>query len=227
MQALPNIVPNLFPKQTETFEEKAKREIKFIGETLSDEELLRVAYVPFVVCRLVWDYVDTILDLCVILKRSETKKLCRAVRELRQQYQRQRYPIIDKEHDDGEERNMYIFENFINVKLNVLAVNIAGAISMEHPDLSQEYSDLLKAVYMAHALLKAVKQFSNKMTSKAAKRLKMSLGSMLPKSVHALDSIILDFAGDKRLSDEFMKREQSFIDVLATQMELIEFTNKL
>lgn len=81
-------------RHQELKELEAQREIQKelkLSQILDAETSMRFAYVPFVVAQLAWDYADTIVDVASMLKLHPTKKLCRAVRELKRQYDRVRY----------------------------------------------------------------------------------------------------------------------------------------
>lgn len=197
--------------------------IRHIQSRLTHEELLRVAYVPFVICRLVWDYTDTIKDLCILLRLTETKRLSRMVRELRLSYERERCPFIEPSVADSEEKNMYVYECRVQHIMSILTTNIKAAINREHPDLIAEHRDLLVAVYQCHALLSALIAYTKKQTDGIARKLGWHMGEMLPESVRTLGPLILEFAGDCRLHT-FTEMEKKFIDTFANQMSLIEFS---
>lgn len=101
-------------KHKELKELEVRRELQNeqkLSEILDSETLMRFAYVPFVVAQLAWDYADTIVDVASMLKLHPTKKLCRAVRELKRQYDRVRDEFTNHAHRDSEIDNMYVFED--------------------------------------------------------------------------------------------------------------------
>lgn len=200
--------------------------IRHIQSRVSNEELFRAAYIPFVVGRLVWDYADTIIDLCILMRISETKGLCRTIRRLKQEYDQCRAAFIDQRYEDSEERNMYVYERYVADKMSLLLVNLKATIKTQHPDLIPAHHDLLVAVYQCRVLLKSVLRYSARQTAKIAKKLGWALGEMLPSQFRALDGIVLEFAGDCRLAGDWPEREEQFIATFANQMALIGMTDK-
>ena len=95
-------------KQIEA-EREHQNELK-LSQILDSETLMRFAYVPFVVAQLAWDYVDTVVCVSGMLNIKATKKLCRAVRELKREYDLVRSPYVNDAHRHSEEDNMYVFE---------------------------------------------------------------------------------------------------------------------
>lgn len=57
-----------------------------LSEEIDEELLFCFGYVPFVIAEVAWDYIDTIFNLSAILGISETKKICRALKNLRSDY---------------------------------------------------------------------------------------------------------------------------------------------
>lgn len=202
---------------------RMEREIGHIKERLSSEELLRLAYVPFVIARLVWDYADTVLSLCYMMRLTEAKPLATAVRKLRREYDQDRAPFIDKEHEDSEEANMLVYEEKVRSLMRLYMVNLDCAISREFASIPDECRNLLRAVYQCRALAEALFAYTDRWTGKAAAKLGWRMGSMLPDTVHRLRGLIIEFAGDMRLSEEWELQERKFIETFANQIGLVEF----
>lgn len=196
-----------------------------IKDTLTQEELLRFGYIPFVIAHLVWDYADTILDLCSLLRLRTTKKLCRAVKALKQEYDSQRLPYIDKWHEDCEERNMAVYEDAVSEIANLHLVNINCYIEREYPELSTEYRHLIRAVYQCRVLLRALFRYTNKQSEIVGKRLGWRLSNVLPESLQRLEPLLVEFTGDKRLSGEYDQIEERFVATFEAQMRRIELTD--
>ncbi|MBD5307619.1 MAG: hypothetical protein HDS14_08375 [Bacteroides sp.] len=65
-----------------------------VEREFSDEEFFRFVYLPAVLASLVWDYVDTVLDLGTMLRVDELKGLSRVIRQLRDQFRQKRMKKI-------------------------------------------------------------------------------------------------------------------------------------
>lgn len=193
-----------------------------LSRLLDKDTLFRFAYVPFVIAQLVWDYADTILTMAAWLRISETKKLCRAVRELRRDYDRIRAPHIDAAHEASEVSNMYVFEDCVADITKQLLLNLRINLKSEYPELDEEYLGYLIAIYQCDITLKALLQYTAKQTERIAKKINRNVGHILPESVYKLNRLVLEFVGDKPVTEKFATLKQKYIDTFATQIALIE-----
>lgn len=199
--------------------------INKIKATLTQDELLRFGYVPFVIARLVWDYADTIIDICIQMRLTETKRLSRAIRQLKAEYDRMRLPYIDKEHEDNEELNMLVFEDAIDEYTRLFFLNLRGQVEREYPELAPEYRQLIYAVYQCKAMHRACMAYAEYQRKRVGAKLNWELTSMLPPQVRALEPLIIAFAGDKTLSAEWDKTETTFVNTFVAQIRLIQLTD--
>lgn len=196
-----------------------------IKSTLTRDELLRFGYVPFVVARLVWDYADTIIDICIQMRLTETRRLSRAVRQLKAEYDRMRLPYIDKQHKDNEADNMFTIEDSLKDNTRLYFTNLKCQVKSEYPELTTDYQSLIFATYQCRVMLKALLVYAERQRVYVAEKMGWVLKSILPNSVKALEPIIIEFAGDKQLSQEWDKTEETFVKTFATQIGLIKLTN--
>ena len=192
-----------------------------LSRILDKETLFRFAYVPFVIAQLVWDYADTILIMAAWLKISETKPLCRAVKELRRDYDRIRAPHIDKAHADSEIENGYVFEECVKDITRQLLVNLRIDLRSEYPEIEPAYLDFLIAVYQCDITLKSLLLYIRKQTDRISKKIDRHVGRILPDAVYKLDKLVLEFVGDKPVSEKFAKLKKQYIETFATQIALV------
>lgn len=197
-----------------------------IKSTLTRDELLRFGYVPFVVARLVWDYADTIIDICIQMRLAETKQLSRTVRKLKTEYDRTRLPYIDKQREDNEECGMLIIEEAVKSNANLYYADLKRQVQHEYPELYTDYRYLIFAVYQCRLLLKALLAYAEKQRAHIAEKMGWNIKSVLPRAIKVLEPIIIEFTGDKRLSQEWDKTEEAFVEAVATQIGLIQLTDK-
>lgn len=185
------------------------------------EELFRFAYVPFVIAELVWDYADTVIIMSRPLNNPATRKLSRAIRDARRDYDSLRRQHIDAEHRERELENGYIFEDAVNDITSQLLLNVRLDIKSEYPQLNDESRDLLLAVYQCHILSRALLKYIDKQRRAASKRIGSTVGDILPSSYYIMDKLIPEYIGDKPASERFKKLMGQYIDTLATQIALI------
>lgn len=202
-------------------ERERQKEIK-LSKILDKDTLMRFAYVPFVVANLAWDYADTILLTVQNMKIEETKKLCRAVRQLKNDYDRIRAPYEDPGHKETAENNMYVFEDGVKDLLKLYLANIEFDIRSEYPNLDRDYIYLLQAVYECHIVLQCIYEYVNIMTSKIEKIVGHKIGDVLPSELRRLDILVMAFVGDKPISKQFEKQQSTYAKSLANRMAMIE-----
>lgn len=203
-------------------QQREERETLKLSKILDHDTLFRFAYVPFVIAELVWDYADTIIDLSITMRLKETKKLSRAIRELRRDYDRLRSTYIDQQHRDSETQNMYMFEDGVSDIFKTLLVNLRCDLMYEYPQLSPDSLNYLLAVYQCDILLKSLLRYVRWQTEKIEKIVGHKIGRILPIEIYRLDKLVLEFVGDKPVSDRFDSLKETYIKTFATQIAIIE-----
>lgn len=202
----------------------ARREedvVSVVERMFSREELFRFAYVPFVIAELVWDYADTVIIMARFLGDPATKKLSRAIRNARQEYDSHRRRVIDREHRDRELDNGYLFEEFIKKITDQMLLNIRIDIDAEYPFLGEASRNLLVAVYQCLILSRALLRFMDKQRREASKRIGVPVGDILPRPYYVMDRIIPEYIGDKPPSERFKALMEQYIETLAVQIALV------
>lgn len=195
-----------------------------LSRILDKDTLFRFAYVPFVIAQLVWDYAETITDMAAMLRINETRKLCRAVKELRRDYDRIRAPHIDSAHEASEVSNMYVFEDCVADITKQLLLNLRINLRSEYPEIEEDYLSYLIAVYQCDITLKSLLLYTRRQTEIIAKKIDRNVGHILPESVYKLNHLVLEFVGDKPVSDKFATLKKQYIETFATQIALAELT---
>lgn len=210
-------------KRNEAVEEENRRVM--VRKAFSREELFRLAYVPFVIAELVWDYADSVILLSGRIGNHATKHLSRAIREARAEYERVRYRFIDNEHREREIDNGFVFEEATKRITSQMMLNLKIDIECEYPGLGEDSRYLLCAVYQCHITSKALLKYLARQTARAEKRLGTRIGRMLPPSYYIMDRLIPEYIGDKPVSDSFRKLMEQYIEVLSVQMEIAELND--
>lgn len=119
-----------------------------------------MAYLPFVIAEVVWDYVDTILDLACVMRLQPTKRLCRAMRELRLDYDRSRAPFIDAKSREVETEHMIAFQDEFRAYFNKLWLAVKFNLRQRHGQLEENSEMLVCSVHMAMVCFKALRKFT-------------------------------------------------------------------
>lgn len=206
-------------------QQREERETLKLSKILDQDTLFRFAYVPFVIAELVWDYADTILTLSAMM-RNGAKKLCRAVKELRRDYDRVRTPYIDEAHRDSEVENMYVFEDGVKDIYSQMLVNLRCDLKSEYPSLDNDNVDFLTAVYQCDITMQSLLIYTRKQTEKIERIVGHRIGNILPKQMYQLARLIPEFVGDKPASDRFKTLKKQYEQTFATQIALIELSDE-
>lgn len=222
-----DVQAKLEKRQAELLKEQEIREkqneIK-LSKVLDSETLMRFAYVPFVIANLAWDYADTIVDLARMMKLKETKPLCRAIIELKKEYDRIRAPYNSD--SPSYESNMYVFEEGVADIFNLYLANVGIDLKCEYPDLQEDYIIFLKAVYQCHIVLQSIYEYVRKQKIKIEGIVKHTIGDVLPSQLRRLDILVMAFVGDKPISQKFQEQQKVYANNLSIKIALIELTDK-
>lgn len=221
LAAAPNI-PGLIhrPEQREFSIEEIKRRI-------DKETLFLFAFVPFVIAEIAWDYADSCIDMCILMRVSETKKLSRCVRELRREYDRKRYKV-DQEHRNIETQNMEAFQEDYKQFFSELHTSITNQVAEKHPGQCLEQRMLMAASYSCAVVLRSVFKYTDIMSKRIADMLGITAtGSIIVKELRVLEKIIIQFAGEESIggNNQFPSTLNPFVDTLVEyllQSEIIE-----
>lgn len=214
-------MPTQQPKRREISDEE-------ITKKIDKQTLFLFAFVPFVIAEIAWDYADSCIDLAILQRIHETKRLCRRIRELRREYDRMRSKFIDAEHRAIETDNMLAFQDDYKAFFSKLNINIKGRIDIEHPGLCYDSKLLISGAYSYAVVLKAMFKYVNIMEKRIAQLLGVELtGTIIINELRELSEIILQFAGEDSIgnNNKFPAMLQPFADTLTNyllQSEYIE-----
>nr|DAL02839.1 MAG TPA: Histone H1-like protein Hc1 [Caudoviricetes sp.] len=205
-----------------------EREAQRYAETermFNREETFRFAYVPFVIAELAWDYADTVIDMAYRVHNPATRRLSRAIRNARAEYNSLRHKYIDAESREREIKNGYVFEDATQHITSQLMADIRCDIQSEYPDLNDESRDLLLAVYQCHITSRALLLYLDRQTAQIEKRVGHRIGKMLPPSYYVMDKLIPEYIGDKPASDHFKQLMKQYINKFTAQIESVELND--
>lgn len=136
----------------------ARPKIKELFDFVPEEVIVDLSCKLYSLCNLTWGYVDTILDLCVSMRLSETKQLVRTVREVKRKYDKFRARVLDRENVEKETMRGEQIEDKLDLDFQKLFYSLYNDISKLK--LTDDHRRLVIAVQQAMTLLDAVKIFS-------------------------------------------------------------------
>lgn len=86
--------PGFVPIPAPTFNVMPRREFDLVT-AFDRHTVFRISYLPFVFFDVIWDYIETLMDLARIIGNRETRHLSRALREIRGEYDRERSKTLE------------------------------------------------------------------------------------------------------------------------------------
>ncbi|MCM1221872.1 MAG: hypothetical protein NC548_46115 [Lachnospiraceae bacterium] len=202
--------------------------IEEIKTKIDRETLFLFAYVPFVIAEVAWDYADSCLNMAVLLRQKELKPLCRAIKELRRDYDRLRQKAIDREHRELENEQMILFQEDYEEFFSKLHMSITQQVGNEHPGLCTDSRMLISAAYSCAVVLRSLFKYAGIMEKRITDILGITaIGSIIVKELQQLDKLILHFAGEDSIggNNSFPNSLNTFVDALTNYMlqsEMIE-----
>lgn len=194
-----------------------------IAKRLTKDELHRVAYLPFVIAEVVWDYADTLCDLAVIMRESKLKRLCRAVKELRRDYDRSRAPFLDAATQAKEEEHMIGFQEELNDFFYKMRLAVTAEIHTKHGHLESEGEMLVVACHMGVICFRALRKYTAWADALIERKCGRARHSIMPDQIRRLGFLLPEFAGDCEI-DLNTPQMDLWRDALVNHIHSIELT---
>lgn len=193
-----------------------------LSQVLDRETLFRVAYVPFVIAELAWDYADTVILLAADLRLYKARPLARKIRALRLEYDRWRAPLIDGAHHRSELDNMTVYEDGVADTAALFVTALRADLRAQYPDLDPEHINLLVAVYQCTTLLRGLFTYAERLRDKLTRILRRRIADILPSHIRALETLVAAYVGDKPVSPAFRPALDRFADTFAAKMGSVD-----
>lgn len=153
---------------------------------------------------LVWDYVDTVMSISVQMRRSETKKLNRTVRMLRDEYDSFRRLNTDTDYLAQEQVWAQDFETIISGYMQQLLSDTRAQLGEA---VESETRMLLIGVQQAMCICEAL-QIYTKGCDNALSRygVYMRNKTLLPRQFRLLSMLLPEYSGNMRVTDITVRR---------------------
>lgn len=182
--------------------EKAERDKQYLRTVLSEDAIFSITYVPFVIAEIAWDYADTILDLAAMMRLHETKKLCRAIKDLRIEYNRKRFEVIDDNWRKSETENMIMFQETLSHEyFGKIYGTFKDKLMQTYPELETTSVMLIASVYCCKTVIAGLMRYCQAQEKVVASILGYEINSIMPKQVNRLNTLVSEFVGDSPLKD--------------------------
>lgn len=176
--------------------ERPKPRFVEIADAVPRDILLHWAANLYTLMNLAWDYVETVLDVVIQMRVTETKPLVRRIRELKREYDRFRSRALDSRAERNERECAEAFEDFVQKHLS----RLFNALEFEtmKQDIRKDYATLVIAVQQAMTILDTVSLYARKCDKEIREKYKVAVPDMcmVQKEFLPLYNLIPQFAGD-------------------------------
>lgn len=180
--------------------------------------LARMAAKLYLLGSLAWDYADTVCNIAAQMRIGKTKPLCRAVRELKRDYDRYRNRSMRDEALAKETELAMLFEDICQQHFTKLNYGIASDKSVA--GLTQDYEMLIKAVQMAMTVIDTMKLYAAECDAWISSQ-GVEAHSILADHFRSLAILLPEFAGDsynanaeaRKLTARILLKEINLIEI--------------
>ena len=180
---------------------------------------LDMSFRLFALMNLAWDYVDTLCDLCIAGRITDTKPLVRRIRELKRDYDKFRWRVKDEDSERQEEERGLFIEDALKDDLKKLQYGLENEIAKL--DLTPKSFDLVLATQQAMTLMDAVKVYARR-CDKVIQSYNVWVSDcclVLPQFM-ALFRLVPQFAGDCYRSDLAVRKLSA--GIIANKIQTLE-----
>lgn len=216
---------SLIPARTDIFKVDCGKQ-RTLHDIDDDVLLFRVAYVPYVIGALAWDWVDSILDQAAQMKIEETKALSRGIREVKRKYAQFREHRIFDTMVKQEQMHSEQFQEGYADYFDELYKGFKEQVAYRYPRLDKQWVYFHATTYTAMVILRALFRYAAWCDRTIESILGAAQNSILPQHFGALYQLIEMYLGD---DNEAVRKEDLnvVVDELYNKIMSIEFTGEL
>lgn len=179
---------------------KTKNEIADNFAEIPENTRLEFALKLYSLSALVWEYAETILDICAAQRISDTKPLVRKIRELRSEYDKFRWSHLGKDEVHRELERALELEEVMDDNFSKLSISLFNEISKKK--LTEGHRLLLIAVQQAMTVIDALFMYSAKVDKMLEESgLPYMRDCLVQTEIIQLRSLIPQFGGDCYCTD--------------------------
>lgn len=164
---------------------------------LDNASALRIAVMPWVVGRVFWDYVDSVIDLTKLLRFPELKPLNRQLRALHDDFERKRSSYISKSVSDLEADKAEELQAMHRADFSEPYKMLREHITEFYPGVESDVAEYLAAIYMAIAIGNALWRFCYGVDIEIDQKLGVKSDvQIFPKQIRVAKDMLKIYLGD-------------------------------
>lgn len=146
--------PMLHNIREKAFKDEVKDGVREMLDTFTWQENMQIAFVPLIISKIAWWYAEKAIQYCVDNRISVTKKLSRAIKEMRVRYVDELRKDLDLRHINHVERQALMFIEENQKDFLIFELQVSQAIKTEYPTMPDEMlrKDALCGIMMVEFL---------------------------------------------------------------------------
>ena len=209
----------------ECAEERMKTEVlketAALREQFSFEDTMRITFYPRIIDSIVWKYVDKVIDYCVQNRVEVFKKLTRAAREFRKEYDSQVAKDLKLEYRNKIQRQAELWHKSCAVNFLQMQYTVSNVLLR----IYEKVPDFIVNAYLARKLIELRRLHDSEMSSILEKKLGYPSPSLEMKPITKLYNLLEGWLPEM---DEIKKVDNDLnimigMKVLKNKLSLIEW----
>lgn len=212
-------IPMMPDIREKAFRDEVKDGVREMLETFTWQENVQIAFVPLIISKIAWWYAEKAMQYCVDKRISVTKKLSRAIKEMRARYVDELRKDLDLRHINNIERQALQFLEENQSHFFIFELQVSQALKTEYPTMSDEM--LRKDALCGIMMIEFLKRHNGMMDKTIAAKMGQSTSITSPHMV-ALETLL-----DAYMPEGFKIKNTRQIDlclnVLENRVRAIDF----
>lgn len=180
-----------------------------LANKITDDEYFRNFYLPWIIMGVFYDYVDSVLLQATQMRIDSLKKVCRAIKSLRSDFNYLHTRCLDWETRKNEEEHVEYFIEMFEKEFSMEYKLLKWQVSQHRRLLSEDWRMFIAGVYIAMIIFEALRIFCidvNRFINNLKGGKGMLYHSIIPDMVSSTYELIKECLGDCNvLSDDDIK----------------------
>lgn len=186
-----------------------------LSQRLTQEQLFRFSYIPFVICAVAWDWADSCINLGQLVGHTSPqpvrRRLNRAkhtIRALKRQYDQYRSRFLESSHFQQEDDNMLLFQDDLARYFTNILHCISNELTCQHPSLDTDTRFMVEAAYVGRIVLDSVFAYSRQQSSLVGSIIGRPVADILCTEMYQLHTALGLYIGAYSLTTETWSAHQ-------------------
>ena len=188
-------------------------------DTFTWEENMNIAFVPLIISYIAWAYADKVIAYCADHKISDTKKLSRVIKEVKQKYKYDLEKDLDHRHMKALDNETERFMGELSSEFAILWFSVNNEIKRVYPSLL--YDEMRTDAMISMMMIKFLRQHNAKMDELVKRKMHVGSCSIENPYMDALFSAMDAYFGECTLS--YNKHMDTWVKIFQNHIKSIRF----